>query len=145
MNARGDGIITFLDEGGGITELSLKRLKYLIESKLLGQALFAWCVFEHGYNFNLWSVRDIENSTGEIEETTIVTLLSGFNCGYGGEGPHGLITALELLGLTVTDEDKNTIFRHTHVYIDWWKRTIVPRFPPKETLEAQIRADLRGL
>jgi len=49
----------------------------------------------HGhFTFELYGLAKNE------ERTPVLILESGFNCGYGGEGPHGTISALKQLGIT---------------------------------------------
>ena len=52
----------------------------------------------------------------EIEAINGVVLLSGVNCGYGGEGPHGTLTILEKLGID-TDILKAKVLNNNPVNI----------------------------
>ena len=52
----------------------------------------------------------------EIEAINGVVLLSGVNCGYGGEGPHGTLTLLKKLGVD-NDELKAKVLNNNPVNI----------------------------
>ncbi len=79
--------IELKDRGGGITAESLDFFRR-----------------NRGVLGKIESVRCSFNGSGTIYNTVIVGItaimhLSGLNCGYGGEGPHGLYTLLKELGL----------------------------------------------
>jgi len=127
VRASGDGVRVYLDEGGGISDLSLKRLAYLIKSGLIGDPIYAWCIQAFGYNFHLFSNR-IEDDP--YSGTSVHVLLSGLNCGYGGEGPRALVQALKRLGLPVNAEEAELIFTSPHIYANFQTKTITTLFPP---------------
>jgi hypothetical protein len=80
--------IEIKDRGGGITAESLNLFHN--RRGMLGQVLQVRCRanVDAGSQYNT-----------TIVGTTAIMRLSGFNCGYGGEGPHGLYKLVKELGL----------------------------------------------
>tara|TARA_Y100001951_G_scaffold85962_1_gene76132 strand:- start:215 stop:562 length:348 start_codon:yes stop_codon:yes gene_type:complete len=98
----GDHIFT--DDGGGMTQRSLEyfdtlkgKLGRIIEIHIDSDRNFCWEIFcDAGW-----------------------VLLSGVNSGYGGEGPHGSLKILDLLGFKKSDEEiLKKIFTDKHIRID---------------------------
>ena len=98
----GDHIFT--DDGGGMTQRSLEyfdtlkgKLGRIIEIHIDSDRNFCWEIFcDAGW-----------------------VLLSGVNSGYGGEGPHGSLKILDLLGFKKPDEEiLKKIFTDKHIRID---------------------------
>lgn len=94
------------DRGAGVTELSLQYFRRNVHR--LGR------VFEVNID------RDRAFSM-EIRGTRGVMLLSGCNCGYGGEGPHGSVEVLRLLGVEGVEND---VFHNRHVKLDLRNRRV---------------------
>lgn len=94
------GWIVLHDKGAGVTKLSLQYFKKHVHR--LGQ------VFE----VNIDQDRAFHM---EIKGTSGVMLLSGCNCGYGGEGPHGSVEILKLLGVKGVEF---LVFGERHVKVD---------------------------
>ena len=90
------------DGGGGVTQLSLEYFKK--HAHRLGR------IFEINLNQDALFSMEIQGSEG-------VMLLSGCNCGYGGEGPHGTMQILDLLGLNHPDWSRK-VFSKRHVKLD---------------------------
>ncbi len=98
-------LIVYHDDGGGVTQRSLEYWKKTKQPD--------------------WQVRQVtcKNSgifTTEVtcfdnEHNLIVVLLSGMNCGYGGEGPHGLLDLLTDCDIPVTDSVKSYVFERSYV------------------------------
>jgi len=77
------------DGGDGITDISKKHFKRLYK-RIRPIEVF---VSKDGvFTFQLYGTHKRTNEP-------VVILESGFNCGYGGTGPHGTVWALELLGV----------------------------------------------
>ena len=103
----GERVKVLHDGGDGVTEVSKKHftkyIKYFVPVELT--------VRKHGYfTFELFGI-------SKSGEGTLI-LESGFNCGYGGEGPHGALWAIEKLG-RVTTQLKRLITSCNLVVIDF--------------------------
>jgi len=96
------------DEGGGITRRSLEY-------------------FER-YKPKLGKIKQVEVCKEEVYHihdvpyTMVITgagcrmFLSGCNCGYGGEGPHGSLKILRSLGMDSMDFEQSLIDRRVFTY-----------------------------
>ena len=102
----GDHIFT--DDGGGMTQRTLEyfdtlkgNLGRIIEIHIDSDRNFSWEIFcDAGW-----------------------VLLSGVSSGYGGEGPHGSLKILDLLGFKKSDEEiLKKIFTDEHIKIDCRRR-----------------------
>ena len=78
----------YYDDGGGVTQRSLEFWKLL--------RVPSWKI--HQVTCKNTGIFTTEVVCFDRQHNLIVVLLSGLNCGYGGEGPHGLITLLEDCG-----------------------------------------------
>lgn len=78
-------VMRLRDAGHGITDESLGYFER--HKSELGEIREVSCRFNDPSGYNVRVVGD----NGEM-------LLSGLNCGYGGEGPHGLHTVLTQIG-----------------------------------------------
>ena len=102
-----DGIMVIHDFGHGVTRQSTEQFeKYISDIQPIEVN-----VRNHGeFTFELFGVtRDNQKS--------VIILESGFNCGYGGEGPHGTADALKKLG--VDDADLKEIFVRDNLTFDF--------------------------
>ena len=89
----GERMKVFHDGGDGITEISRKHFARHFK-KLSPVELI---VRKHGnFTFELYGIEKVGKTS---EPQSIILLESGFNCGYGGEGPRGTMWALEQLGM----------------------------------------------
>ena len=88
------------DDGGGVTQSSLKYFRRHVRK--IGQC------FEVNIDQDRLFSMEIQGNNG-------VLLLSGCNCGYGGEGPHGTLEVLRTLGVKGAD---NEVFHKRQVRID---------------------------
>ena len=85
------------DGGDGITEVSKKHFAKYFKNL----APIELTVRKHGhFTFELYGLAKNE------ERTPVIILESGFNCGYGGEGPSGTIWALEQLGMEKQESEE---------------------------------------
>ena len=96
------------DGGDGVTEVSKKHFaryfKHITPIELT--------VRKHGhFTFELYGLAKNE------ERTPVLILESGFNCGYGGTGPHGTAFALEKL--EVPKEIIELVFIKENLYINF--------------------------
>ena len=98
-------IKVYHDEGGGITQLSLDYWRDIVQSD--------WRV--HQVTCKQSGIFTTEVVCFDSDHNLIVVLLSGMNCGYAGEGPHGLLTLLEECGYQVTDLMKQYVFERSYV------------------------------
>ena len=104
------------DDGGGITERSLK---FWNENKSKIGKVTHVEVSEEGLQ-----TEDRKSESGityPVEYNTMITgtqgsiLLSGCNCGYGGEGPNGTAKILAELGLHI-DKARKAMYQKTIHY-----------------------------
>ena len=93
------------DDGGGVTQRSLEYWKMLRPPE--------WRI--HQVTCRQSGIFTTEVVCFDKEHNLIVVLLSGMNVGYGGEGPHGLLTLLESCGIPVTDMVRKYVFERTYV------------------------------
>ena len=94
------------DNGHGITAKSLELLSRYLPTIRDMRPYEVVIDFDRIFRFEIKCLRG-------------VVLLSGLNCGYGGEGPHGSVRALEMLiGRELTPEERAFIFEHDHVVVD---------------------------
>ena len=98
------------DDGGGITEASKQHFSLML-SHLRSKGFSPVQVTIHAegeFMFELYGIQGKE---------AIVILESGFNSGYGGEGPHGSKWALEQLG--VLPKLASEVFQRKGLVIDF--------------------------
>jgi len=88
------------DDGGGVTARSLAYFRR--NGQRLGRVLEV--IIDRDRLFSM----EIHGSEG-------LMLLSGCNCGYGGEGPNGNLEILKALGVEGVED---MIFHERHVKID---------------------------
>jgi hypothetical protein len=113
------------DDGDGITDRSVKYLKQLLEDSIF-TPLSLCVMYDREFSFELKGMmqwKDLRQITGTDKSEPCVILLSGCNCGYGGEGPHGTLECLKLLG-NFTFIDQNVILSEKHVHIDFQCLTV---------------------
>lgn len=77
------------DGGGGITERS-KRFVFSHRKMLKGKITKIKLIPEQRFNRGIWNVEDYTSFNMIVSTKENEFLISGFNWGYGGEGPHGL-------------------------------------------------------
>jgi len=100
------------DNGGGITQESTKHFARAIQ----GVKPIQVTIHNAGeFTFELYGTKGFD---------AIVVLESGFNSGYGGEGPHGSFEALKLLGVPKIVAEE--VFHHQSLIIDF--RSGTPTF-----------------
>jgi len=95
------------DTGGGVTKESLDfwdKVKNLYDV----QWLDIYITFGRHFSFEIFG---IDNKSNE----SVILLLSGCNCGYGGEGPHGSLKIVKELNPTI---DENLIFGNKNIHLD---------------------------
>ena len=101
------------DGGGGITDISKKHFSRTIR----GVVPIEVNIHRQGiFTFELYG---IEVKTSDC----VVILESGFNCGYGGTGPHGSAWALENLGMA--KEVSRCVFEQMDLRVDFRDMCIV--------------------
>jgi len=118
--------IVLTDEGEGVTQHSLDHLKEWLRIYHDLQ-LVELHIDSKGRTFNTEIFGILPgNSYGRTDPDSCVILLSGLNCGYGGEGPHGLKTALEWLNKNKPyydpfgeQLDLNDIIYHNTIVVDF--------------------------
>ena len=80
----------------GVTDVSLKNLKKIQDSNFeIGKVVFYFD--KHPRLHTEWVNKD---------DDILVWDFRGFNAGYGGEGPHGLLKALKMLDIKDWDIEK---------------------------------------
>jgi hypothetical protein len=106
---------TYKDDGGGITERSLAFWRYNIDN--IGHAPF---IIEASYEPVAWDYLDnvmIEYNLS-IAGSKGCVLLSGCNCGYGGEGPNGTRQILEYYGVSPEQARELMLRKHFSIKIN---------------------------
>lgn len=94
-------MIVLHDSGGGVTQESLEFFQR--NYRRIGE-IRAVNIDQH---------RDFSM---EIVGVDGIMLLSGCNCGYGGEGPHGSVAILETLKV-LNEETRSLVFSSSVVHI----------------------------
>ena len=98
----------FHDGGDGITEVSKRHFTRYFKNL----TPIELTVRRHGhFTFELYGLAKNK------ERTPVLILESGFNCGYGGTGPHGTAFALEKL--KVPKEIIELMFTKDNLYINF--------------------------
>ena len=98
----------FHDGGDGVTEVSKKHFS----KHFRNLTPIELDVRKHGhFTFELYGLANNE------ERTSVLILESGFDCGYGGTGPHGTAFALEKL--KVPKEIIELMFTKDNLYINF--------------------------
>ena len=93
-------LVVYHDEGGGITQESLKFWQSI---KQPGWRRFRITCHRYSQCFNT------EVTCWDFDNNYIIILLSGFSVGYGGEGPNGLVKLLADCGFP-PNLTKNAVF-----------------------------------
>ena len=107
------------DEGQGVTRESVKLLEDFLRAHPDFSPIEAHVYAHMNFGFELYGTIS-RHPVGSDEYTeTVYVLLSGFNCGYGGTGPHGVIEAVKLLGYEMTPDQRAILFGNRSVEIDF--------------------------
>jgi len=96
-----------------------KPIKFKPEGSTMNAVFNARLIHDAGYEFAAGTVH-YEDQFGGIQsidvffrrgDELVSHTFKGFNCGYGGEGPHGLVEFSELFGIGLS---KNKIMDHDY-------------------------------
>lgn len=101
----------YRDNGSGVTEESLRFWRNV--KRKVGKVKLLICEEKWDEENRSWR----EYNTRIVGENGEVWL-SGLNCGYGGEGPHGLLRLLVELGVPMGDARKLMMSRKVVVVLD---------------------------
>lgn len=100
------------DDGAGHTKGSLEVLEQFLNSHPEFRPIEMHVDAERAWSEIYGTIKDKD---GQLDSVYI--LLSGLNCGYGGEGPHGTINAIRMMGYVPGDGQKLVILQGQAVSI----------------------------
>ena len=92
------------------TELAIKGLKKLIQDGVIYVNSIFLAKIDYNCLYGIPANKDSEaHYPLRVFSNGSAVLISGVSAGYGGEGPHGTLECLKLLGFRLSEEEKQKV------------------------------------